>query len=226
MKTQNTHFKQKRWLSGVRYAAPAIAFMALTSASSLNAEPNPYALADESWISISGEVQFLQPDSFTLDYGDGSVIVEMDDGDRDADAYKLIEGDNVNVLGVIDRDLFELTSIEASSVFVEKLDTYFYSSAVDEEDIPLLMATIEEKPASFVQGKVTDVDNTEFSISFGLNEIRVDVDDMLYNPLDDEGYQKVEVGDVVRVKGELDTDFLQGREFEAERITTIRKASS
>ncbi|MCR9259720.1 MAG: hypothetical protein NXH95_08365 [Pseudomonadaceae bacterium] len=200
--------------------------MALTSASGLSAEPNPYALVDESWISISGEVQFLQPDSFTLDYGDGSVIVEMDDGDRDADAYKLIEGDNVNVLGVIDRDLFELTSIEASSVFVEKLDTYFYSSAVDEEDMPLLMAAIEDKPASFVQGKVTDVDDTEFSINFGLNEIRVDVDDMLYNPLDDEGYQKVQVGDVVRVKGELDTDFLQGREFEAERVTTLRKAAS
>lgn len=226
MKTQNTHFKQKRWLPNIRSAVPAVAFMALTSASGLSAEPNPYALVDESWISISGEVQFLQPDSFTLDYGDGSVIVEMDDGDRDADAYKLIEGDNVNVLGVIDRDLFELTSIEASSVFVEKLDTYFYSSAVDEEDMPLLMAAIEDKPASFVQGKVTNVDDTEFSINFGLNEIRVDVDDMLYNPLDDEGYQKVQVGDVVRVKGELDTDFLQGREFEAERVTTIRKAAS
>lgn len=226
MKSQTTHFKQKPWLSGVRCAVPAVVFMALTSASGLSAEPNPYALVDESWISISGEVQFLQPDSFTLDYGDGSVIVEMDDGDRDADAYKLIEGDNVNVLGVIDRDLFELTSIEASSVFVEKLDTYFYSSAVDEEDMLLLMAAIEDKPASFVQGKVTNVDDTEFSINFGLNEIRVDVDDMLYNPLDDEGYQKVQVGDVVRVKGELDTDFLQGREFEAERVTTIRKAAS
>lgn len=46
-------------------------------------------------------------------YGNGSITVEMDDGDRDADAYSLDEGDNVTVYGMIDDDLFESATIEA-----------------------------------------------------------------------------------------------------------------
>ena len=70
---------------------------------------SPYTQPDDSWISLS-------------------VTVEMDDGDRDADAYKLLPGDKVNVVGKIDDNLFELISIEASSVYVEKLGTTFYAS--------------------------------------------------------------------------------------------------
>ena len=38
----------------------------------------------------------------------------MDDGDRDADAYKLLPGDEVNVIGKVDDDLFQTTTIDAS----------------------------------------------------------------------------------------------------------------
>ncbi|MDX1380313.1 MAG: hypothetical protein R3233_04290, partial [Xanthomonadales bacterium] len=65
-------------------------------------EPNPYVKADDTWISISGTVDVVHPNSFVLDYGDGMVKVEMDDGDRDADAYKLLKGDKVTVSGRID----------------------------------------------------------------------------------------------------------------------------
>jgi hypothetical protein len=44
---------------------------------------------------------------------------------------------------------------------------------------------------------------------------------MPYNPLDDKGYQKIEVGDVVSVSGNMDDDFLEGRELVAESIVTI-----
>ena len=56
---------------------------------------DPYLMSNNSWISISGTVKSVSADLFTLDYGDGLITVEMDDGDRDADAYKLIPGDEV-----------------------------------------------------------------------------------------------------------------------------------
>ncbi|MDZ7782331.1 MAG: hypothetical protein U5K56_05075 [Halioglobus sp.] len=69
-----------------------------------------------------------------LDYGQGNITVEMDDSDRDADGYKLIEGDRITVSGVVDDDFYESTKIEAASVYVEELGTHFYASSIDEED--------------------------------------------------------------------------------------------
>jgi hypothetical protein len=105
-------------------------------------------------------VKNVTPDTFTLDYGKGVVTVEMDDGHRDADAYKLFEGDKVTVNGKIDDDLYETTKIEASSVYVEKLGTYFYASPVDEEDVFFYTVTTPVVVGDLtVRGTVTDVDD-------------------------------------------------------------------
>ncbi len=42
----------------------------------------------------------------------------MDDWDDDADAYALLEGDEVTVSGRIDDNLYEIRTIEASRVYV------------------------------------------------------------------------------------------------------------
>jgi hypothetical protein len=210
----------KRFLSTM-----AVAAMTMLIAAPALAQ-NPYARADESWISISGTVGTVSPDTFTLDYGDGIVIVEMDDWDYDADAYKVMQGDKVVVTGMVDDDFFESTSIEASSVYVEDLNTYFYASPADEEDhwasvtVPI---TISE---TTVIGTVTEVGEHEFTVDTALRELTVDTTEMLYNPLDDEGYQKVRVGDRVRVSGEIDVSFFEGRELMAESIVTLSAASS
>lgn len=187
-------------------------------------EPDPYAMPDDTWITISGTVDSVREDNFTLDYGDGLVIVEMDDGDRDADAYKLLEGDKVTVTGRVDDDLFENTKIEASSVFVENINTTFYASAVDEESTDRLLATITVPVVvsqTVVQGTVTDVDLNEFTVDAGLRKIRVDVTAMPYNPLDDEGYQKIAVGDRVRVQGDMTSNLIEGRELEADSVVKL-----
>jgi hypothetical protein len=41
---------------------------------------NPYLQPNNAWISIDGTVKAVTADAFSLDYGDGSIIVEMDDG--------------------------------------------------------------------------------------------------------------------------------------------------
>lgn len=186
---------------------------------------DPYQKPDDSWISISGTVQDVGADIFVLDYGDGLITVEMDDGDRDADGYKLVEGDKVTVNGIVDDDLYETATIEASSVYVESIGTYFFASPLDEEDVTLdtfvtITAPIETS-STVVQGTVTRVDDDEFTLDAGPRELRVEVDDMPYNPLDDKGYQKIEKGDRVSVYGRMDDDLFEGRELEADSVVTL-----
>lgn len=183
---------------------------------------NPYAQPDETWISLDGTVRQVMADRFELDYGPGWITVEMDDGDRDADAYQLLEGDRVTVTGMVDDDLFQRATIEAASVYVENVGTYFTSSAVDEEDTFVTMYSPLEVSRVVLQGTVTEVDDEEFKLMAGTREIIVEVEDMSYNPLDDEGYQKIEVGDYVSVSGHVDYDFLEGSEVVASSVVTLQ----
>lgn len=205
-------------------SAAAAGLFLLLAAPVTAQENDPYAQPDDSWITISGTVDSVREDNFTLDYGDGLVIVEMDDGDRDADAYKLLDGDKVTVTGRIDDDLFENTKIEASSVFVENLNTTFYASAVDEETAERLLATVTVPVVvsnTVVQGTVTDVDANEFTVDAGLRQIRIDVTEMPYNPLDDEGYQRITAGDRVRVQGDMTSNLIEGRELMADSVVKL-----
>lgn len=75
-------------------------------------QPDPYERPDETYISISGTVDSVAPDSFMLDYGDGLVRVEMDD-----EGYlKIRKGDRVKVVGRMDNDLFEGRRLKADAV--------------------------------------------------------------------------------------------------------------
>jgi len=204
-------------------------FALLLSAVASAETANPYTMADETWITISGTVASVSRDSFILDYGDGSVIVEMDDGDRDADAYKLAGGDKVTVSGRVDDDLFETTTIEAASVYVENIGTTFFASPVDEETADSFVALIREPVVVSrvtLQGTVTEVDDDEFTIDSGFRQIRVDVGEMPFNPLDDEGYLKVRVGDLVSVSGEMGSDLFEGRELVADTLMKLDMNSS
>jgi uncharacterized protein YdeI (BOF family) len=201
------------------------ACMLIVGASAPALAADPYMMPDATWISLSGTVEQVEPDRFTLDYGEGTVTVEMDDGDRDADAYQLMEGDKVNVSGRVDDDLFETTTIEASSVYVENLGTTFFASSIDEEG-PYTWISITTPivaSATVVEGTVTEVDDEEFSVAAGLREIRVDVSEMLYNPLDDEGYQQLGIGDRVRVTGQMEDTFFEGRELMADSVVTLAR---
>ena len=182
---------------------------------------NPYAHADHTWITLSGEVKNVIADSFVLDFGSGSITVEMDDKDRDSEAYKLTPGDKVTVNGMIDDDFFEMTTIEASSVYVEKLGTYFFASAADEEDPYIEFVTPVIVSSITVQGTVTSVGEHEFKIDNDLRTVTVKVEKMSYNPLDDEGYQKIQVGDIVRARGVLDESFFEGNILVAETVIKL-----
>ena len=188
----------------------------------------PYSKPDDSFVSISGTVASPTADDFVLDYGSGTVLVEMDDWDSYGDAYGLMDGDRVTVFGRIDDDFFEVAKVEAGSVYVENLNTYFYANAADEETgawdpqywtapSPIVVS------AMTLRGDVVDVDagKREFTVESGGSTITVDVAALGYNPLDDNGYQQVDQGDFVSVTGMMDYEFMAGRVFEADAVTTL-----
>lgn len=203
--------------------------MALSSFAFLSAPAlaeNPYLKADDTWIQLSGKVTAVSADSFLLDYDDGVITVEMDDGDRDADGYKLMPGDKVSVSGTVDDEFYDTTTIEAGSVYVENIGSYFYASPRDNDSVLFTVSVPLTVSEATIQGTVTSVDTgaEEFTLDTGASKLTVEVDEMDYNPLDEEGYQQVKVDDVVSVSGEVDNDLFEGRVFEADFVTTVVSA--
>ncbi len=189
-------------------------------------EKDPYTKPDGSWISISGTAVGTEAhEGFTLDYGEGTVFVEMDDWDWYDESRAILEGDKVTVYGRVDDDLYETTSIEASSVYVEDRNTYYYASAADEEGAPYVNYWVTSVPVvigeTVVRGTVTSKSGREFTIDTGLRKLTVDTIEMGYNPLDDVGYQQIDVGDYVSVTGNMDLDFWGNRELTADSVITL-----
>ena len=189
------------------------------------AKENPYLKPDDTWISISGTAVDTNAGSFTLDYGQGVITVEMDDWDWYDENFSSIEGDKVTVYGEIDDDFYETTTIEASSVYDQNLGTYFYASSADEEsDVYYYDYWIDDDLVigeTTVRGTVTSVNGRELTIDMGPRKLTVDTISMIYNPLDDKGYQKISKGDYVRVSGNMDYDFWEGRELMADTMVTL-----
>lgn len=195
-----------------------------------HADP-PYLDPDSSWITLSGEVADAAEESFTLDYGDGTVKVAMEDWDWYDENAAVLEDDKVTVYGKVEDETYEKTTIEASSIFVEGLGTYFYASAEDHDsfedidiapDIPVVVGQLT------ITGTITDVDGRDFKIDSGLREVTVDTSSMDYNPMEKDRFQTLEVGDLVTVTGDINTGIgmFTNQELVAEHVMTLSDESS
>jgi len=195
-----------------------LAVFALLSASAV--AENPYAKENNSWISIHGEVDSVSTDQFELDYGEGNITVVMEEDDRKG--YQLKKVDEVRVSGLMDDNFYNDSVIEAGSVHIKNANTYFYAGAMDGQDVdftvmsPILRDTV-------IKGNITHVSlkDEEFTLDTGIQMLTVEVDEMLSNPLDNEGYLQLSVGDRVSVNGKIDNDLFEGRVFEAVSVTKI-----
>jgi len=179
---------------------------------------------DDTWLSLTGTVTSTTADSFMLDYGEGMITVEMDDWDGFGEAWPLMDGDEVTVYGEVDQNLFTKTTVEAGSVYVDDLNTFFYASAADEEEYGEWALAIDAEPGELTYigtvESVTPLTNT-FTIDTGSMELSVDTSGLLYDPLDGEGFQQIEVGDRVRVDAVVDADFIGDQDLMAESIVTL-----
>lgn len=206
--------------------AMAVAAGSLLPFGAQAAEPLKEA-QDGSWLSISGTVTHVDPERFRLDYGDGSLTVEMDDWDTYGDAYVLRDGDRVTVYGAVDKNTYTTDTLEASSVYVEGLNTYFYASPADEEavgrwavDTPIVLTEMT------LIGRVESVNELTdtFTVDAGAMEVEVDTSPMVYDPLDEAGFQQIEVGDRVSVEGDIDETLFGDQQVRAETIVTLDDA--
>ena len=70
---------------------------------------------------------------------------------------------------------------------------------------------------------MTNVDHieNEFTIDTGIRSINVDVNDLGYDPLDDNGYQQIEVGDRVSANGHIRDEIFDTREIAADWVITL-----
>lgn len=212
--------KREKTMKLIKSCLLTIAIVA-TPALASETSPNPYAKPNDSFITINGTVKSAGPESFMLDYGEGLVTVEMDDWDWYSDGYKVLGGDNVTVYGRVDDDLFEITTIEASSVYVKGLNSFFFANDADEEDVAYV--SFAPTATASIQGEVASIVGREFTVSTGTGVVTVDTATMPYNPLDNEGYQRVKVGDRVSVVGALTPGFFSAREIEADAVLTLSK---
>jgi uncharacterized protein YdeI (BOF family) len=117
-----------------------------------------------------------------------------------------------------------MTKIEASSVYVENINTTFWASSADEETDPMLdMSVISPVVVAqtVVRGVVTDIDDDEFTINSGKRAIEVDIEDLGYDPFDDEGYLKIQQGDYVKVAGEIDEELFGENELDATYVVKL-----
>ena len=185
---------------------------------------------DGEFVTMSGTVKDVKADSFNLKTKNQMILIEMDDNDWDADGYKLVAGDEVVVSGVVDQDFLEKKKIEAGSVYVKSLNTYFYASSMDEEGAPYLsptyanISTLPEDSIVELTGKVTSINNREFNVYTGLREVTIDTKGMLYNPMDDKGFTRIEKGDRVTVSGIITDNFFGKREIDANTLYEVKNA--
>lgn len=218
----------KRSLLSLSIASTLVATPVAALAADAGAEnESPYLAPDGSWITLSGKVTSTTADTFMLDYGRGLVTVEMDDWDWFEESGEVLPGDNVTVYGEVDDDTFEGAKLEASSVYVESLGTYFYASAADEESFnDLDVAPTVVVGQMIVTGTVKSVTGSEFTIDSGVQEMTVDTALMPYDPMDDEGFQQIEVGDLVSVTGDVEDDTFETSEILADTVVTLEDDSA
>lgn len=185
------------------------------------------AMSDQSAVTLTGTVRDVRSDEFTLDYGANQITVEMDNGwswYRDP-ARVLRPGERVTISGIIDDDLFEGREIEANTVYVHDRYTYFYGDDQMSDD-RIAMGTDFNAPGDgayvTASGTVREVKGREFVLDTGAGAIQVDTLPMAYNPMDDDGLQKIMPGDRVHVTGILDDGLFERKEIQANTIVSMQ----
>ena len=226
---------------------------ATSAANAQEAETNPYAYPDQARVVLTGVVAAESGDIVVLDYGDGSITVELDDQDAFNEAELVEPGDRITVNGLIDRDFREIPSIEADTLFIHESGTlYTDMSYADEEDlyadegpyaayddysVRTLAYAYPATPADGAQlsvmGTVTDIEGNDFVLDTGVWYLQVETAEMEASPVglthDIEmrtGERFViEEGDTVRVTGEFDASTMENSELRAQSIVRVYDAS-
>lgn len=190
---------------------------------------NPYLGSDGSWVSIDGTVVSVSDDRFTLDYGAGTITVELDDFDAHPEARELRDGAAVTVHGRIDDDLYASRTIEAATVFVGGQDEPLRASALDEEELLFWRGDSPVVPGrTTLRGSVvrTSPRQLRFVVETDSRRVPVLIRQLDDNPLDELGMPGIETGDWVSVTGDL-VQLPGGRTaLQADQLNAVRRETA
>ncbi len=181
-----------------------------------------------SWISVRGKVEKAMPNYFVLDKGSRSIIVEMDDWDMFKEGTYIKKGDVVVVNGRVDKDFPEKRKIEAGSVYVQGINTYFYASSSDEEIEPYLVGyhyEVRDIPTNAeltFTGTVEKIKNDQIVVNTGYRKVKVDTSSLPENLVFSDKSLNPEIGDRVTVKGEMENKFFRDFVLDAEWMSIVR----
>lgn len=183
---------------------------------------------DGEWVSLNGKVKDVDVETFTVALNGTEITVEMDDYDW-YNENVMLPGDEVTVTGVLDNDFYERRTIEASSVYVQKLGRYYYANSDDEEGgyySSYLAGTglIGAKEGDWLSlvGTVIEIGESEFRLDTGPQIVSVETDGLTYDPLKPDSLNRLKIGDRVSIAGEMDdADFFEAREIEASSVVIL-----
>ena len=194
-------------------------------------------MEDDAIVTLTGTVAEISGDEFQLNYGGNEMItVELDNfGFTGDETEYLTIGESVTVRGVLDDDLFEGREIEASDVRLNDSYVYYYYDVPamstdmsnrnnqDNQNNDANQAQMNDGAYVYLTGEVTEVENDMAMVSDNSTTYQVDMSELGYDATDDEGMQKIEVGDVVYLYGEVESGFFTDKQIVADGIVEMRE---
>jgi uncharacterized protein YdeI (BOF family) len=189
---------------------------------------SPMAVQDGAPVVLSGLVGSADPNAFVLSYAGGAVTVEVDDWDRFHEGGLLQGGEYVTVFGRLDADLLEQRKLEAESVYVHGRNTFYHADGADEEAARTVLPPARSTggaPAvgTYLElaGRVAEVDGRAFRLDAAGQQLSVDTAGMSYDPMDEIGYQRIRIGDRVRVGGVVESGLFTEKRLAADSVITL-----
>jgi hypothetical protein len=179
-------------------------------------DQDPRAAGDGSWVGISGTVQSTANNAFVLNYGDGTINVELERENAEGTEHAFLEGEQVTVYGIVNEGFFRATTIQARAVFVESMSTYTYVTDGFNEFVKI--TTPGFTSGSVVQGVVTASNGRNLTIDKGDRSITIDTSILAEDPATAEGTRRVQVGDRVTAVGTMGRSFWTGRTLRASSL--------
>ncbi len=195
---------------------------------------------DNAYVKVTGNIGEIRADEFDLNYGQKSVIVELDRFGWSGNETKyLVPGESVTVTGFVDDDLFEGREIEAYNIRLNDSFVFYYTNDDVNPSDAYVANTYNSRNAKDVANKsstalrdgtyvtmsgvVSKIDGSEFTLTNGANSMIVDASLIGYDIFDDEGLQKIENGDRVYVYGDIDEGFFEEKEIIADGVVELIK---
>lgn len=196
-----------------------------------NIQPQPilqsaaYTAQDGTLVTLSGTAVDPNLETFRLDYGGGSILVEMDDFDYWPEALTLTNGQKVQVTGYIDDDFAELRTVKATTVYIKNLNMHLFDKSVDQEKSSYHNSVNHDFDAGSISmtGMVTETRpfHDEMDVAFGGLNMQVDTDNLNYDVYGATGPQQIVAGDRVRIYGELDEGIFERDEISASAVVKL-----